>query len=114
MLNGMELRLLASWSSKNRLSWMPAGSQDGRDAVMLQPRDCRSAFERMLLIPDDDGFSLVQEDGQVLAAASDLPALMDALDGGIAEPEQSPVGTYYGVGRRVAAVLQSPAVPYVV
>jgi hypothetical protein len=68
----------------------------------------------MLLIPDDDGFSLVQEDGQVLAAASDLPALLDALDGGIAEPEQSAVGTYYGEGMRGAVVLQSPSVPYVV
>jgi hypothetical protein len=68
----------------------------------------------MLLTPDDDGFSLTQEDGQILAAASDLPALLDALDGGIAEPEPSPDETYYRVGMGAAALLRSPSLPYVV
>ena len=39
----------------------------------------------MLLVVDDDGFHLLNAPGETLAAASDLPALLDALDGGVAE-----------------------------
>jgi hypothetical protein len=39
----------------------------------------------MLLVHDRDGFCLIDPLGVMLASASDLPSLLDALDGGIAE-----------------------------
>jgi len=39
----------------------------------------------MLLVHDRHGFCLIDPLGELLASASDLPSLLDALDGGVAE-----------------------------
>ena len=39
----------------------------------------------MKLIQDDAGFRLCNEGDDLLASGSDLPAILDALDGGVAE-----------------------------
>ena len=43
-------------------------------------------WQRMVLCRERDALRLLDETGTVLAEASTLPALLDAVDGGIAEP----------------------------
>ena len=86
MLDGAELRALSSWCDDHALRWLPAAGE-GVGAMVLEPSQRRQAWERMLLILREDGFYLVTEAGEALAAASDLLALLDALDSGVAEPE---------------------------
>jgi hypothetical protein len=44
----------------------------------------------MLVVAGDDGFCLLDAPGAPLATASDLPALLDALDAGVAESRPLP------------------------
>lgn len=97
MLDGAELRALSSWCQHHALSWRPASGEDGLTAMVLEPRQRRRAWERMLLILREDGFCLSTELGEALATASDLTALLDALDGGVAE---GPPGTAPRAGAR--------------
>jgi hypothetical protein len=64
---------------------MPARADDGSPALLLARRG-QGHGEEMLVVLRDDGFSLLDSVGEVLASASDLPALLDAVDGGVAEP----------------------------
>jgi hypothetical protein len=114
MFDRSELKVLAAWCRNHDLSWMPSGSEDAGATLVLQPHGSCGAWERMLLIPGEDGYTLVTEDGQTLASASDLPALLDALDGGVAEPVESPVRSYYAIGAGLAVSHASPSLRYVV
>jgi len=67
------------------MRWTPARSDDGAPALLLQRRGQPTA-DALLVVLDEDGFRLADTAGEVLASASDLPALLDALDGGVAEP----------------------------
>lgn len=80
MLDQSELRVLVRWCRARRLQWQPGVADDGRPAILLL------GGAAMQLLPDDDGWQLLDADGQTLAAASDLGGLLDALDAGVAEP----------------------------
>jgi hypothetical protein len=67
------------------MRWTPARTDDGAPALLLERRG-RPAGESMMVVLNDDGFRLVDSNGDLLASASDLPALLDAVDGGVAEP----------------------------
>jgi len=90
MLDGAELRAFSVWCAEHALRWLPATAECGIGAMVLEPAQRRRAWERMLLLLREDGFHLVTEDGEALAKASDLLALLDALDSGVAEPEWRP------------------------
>jgi len=85
MLGRGALRALATWCAARGMRWMPARTDDGSPALLLERRGQPPA-EAMLVVLHDGGFWLVDASGEVLASASDLPALLDALDGGVAEP----------------------------
>ena len=54
--------------------------------MMLRPRECVRPWQGMALVMGQRELRLQDELGDTLASASDLPALLDALDGGVAEP----------------------------
>jgi hypothetical protein len=88
MLNVRELRILDRWCGARRLSWgsLPASEAlAGRPALRIftPGRDGPGA---MYLTASARGFELRDGQGEALAFASDLPALLDAVDGGVAEP----------------------------
>ena len=53
--------------------------------MMLEPRDAARPWQRMMLVLDKRELRLENELGETLASASDLPALLDAVEGGVAE-----------------------------
>ena len=91
MLDGSSLRAFNTWCGVRDLSWSAAAAVDGCDVMMLTPRGPVRAWQRMVLIMDDSEFRLENEVGETLASASDLPALLDAVDGGVAEDPPAPV-----------------------
>ena len=85
MLGRAELLLLAEWCRRRGMSWLPGRSTDGAPALLLEHRAAVGG-EPMLLTLRDAELCLADESGQMIASASDLPALLDALDAGIADP----------------------------
>ena len=85
MLGGIELRALNTWCGRRDISWSPAGSEDGPPVMMLQQREGGRAWQRMMLVLDTTELRLENELGETLASASDLPALLDAVEGGVAD-----------------------------
>ncbi len=86
MLDVSELRMLTAWCSQRGLCWTPARPAAGVAAMVLEPRDSWAPWQRMLLVFDEPDMRLEDEVGETLASASDLLALLDAVDGGVAEP----------------------------
>ncbi len=84
MLDMTELRCLTRWCRERQLHWQPALCDDGTPALMLQSP--ARALPRMLLVSEDHAFCLLDDPGEVLAEASSLTALLDAVDAGVAEP----------------------------
>ena len=87
MLEVAELRTLSSWCRVHAFHWAHTACDDGLGAMTLEMSSPRHLVQRMTLILRDDGFYLVDNKGETLAAASDLRAVLDALDGGVAEPD---------------------------
>lgn len=81
MLDRCELKQLSKWCRARRLHWQPGVADSGRPAVLLlgTPRD------NLMLVMEDDEWRLLDQPGQVLAAAGGLTELLDALDGGVDE-----------------------------
>ena len=52
--------------------------------MMLKPRDASGPWQRMLVVLGEGELRLENELGETLASASDLPALLDAVEGGVA------------------------------
>jgi hypothetical protein len=69
------------------MRWMPARTDDGSLALLLERRG-QALAEAMLIVLHDTGFWLLDSSGEILATASDLPALLDAVDGGVAESQR--------------------------
>ncbi len=86
MLDGSAIRALNTWCGHRDLSWSAAPPEGECSVMMLSPRDAGRPWQRMMLVLDDVELRLENELGETLASASDLPALLDAVDGGIAEP----------------------------
>ncbi len=86
MLDTAELRHLTQWCAARRLSWRPACTDAGEPAVLLHRSTRDAAWADMLLVADDSSLTLFDEASALLASASFLPALLDALDAGVAEP----------------------------
>lgn len=66
------------------MCWIPGRSDRGRDALLLERRG-RGTSEPLLLVLHAAELCLMDTAGQVLASASDLPALLDAVDRGIGD-----------------------------
>jgi len=92
MLDATELRLLTRWCGDRAMHWQPLRSDADGAVLLLEPAVTRHPWQRMLLRADDAGFRLADELGEAMAAATDLPALLDALDAGVAD-NPSPLRT---------------------
>ncbi len=90
MLDQAELRHLTRWCAANRLSWQAARTDAGGPALLLMPAVGRRAATDMpsmlLFATEDDELHLTDAPGTPLATASDLHALLDALDSGLTRP----------------------------
>ena len=78
-----ELKHLSRWCSARRLHWQPARTESGAPAILLRGDSASVAWHDMMLIEEDDGVALVDEQGDLLADASEILALLDALDTGL-------------------------------
>ena len=85
-LVGADLRLLSAWCGRRDMTWSAAQALPDTPAMVLIPRDARRPWQTMLLVLQGPEMRLENELGETLASASDLPALLDAVDGGVAEP----------------------------
>jgi hypothetical protein len=69
------------------LRWLPARTDAGEPAIQISAQTGRLAWSDMLLVADaQDDVSLMDAAGQTIATASDVPALLDALDAGLLRP----------------------------
>ena len=84
MLDGEALRTLSGWCSRRGSQW----THGPANVLLLEPNPGRRG--RVLLVSGGGDLSLQDERGETLASASDLPALLDALDGGLGEPPVRP------------------------
>lgn len=78
MLDQVDRQALSRWCHARRVTW----AEDAPGAVLLVAEFGAGPPTR--LRPLDDGWKLETESGEALAAASDLPSLLDAMDGGLA------------------------------
>ena len=84
MLNPDEAKTLARWCRMRRLSCLEDRGADGRVGWRLESSTAPDWYH-MRLIAEPDGFILLDRVGDTLASASDLQALLDAVDAGVAE-----------------------------
>lgn len=85
MLDTTELRTLARWCRGRGLRFLPLGTDAARSVILFERLEPTRPWQRMKLVQDDTGFRLCDERDDLLASGSDLPAILDALDGGVAE-----------------------------
>ncbi len=91
MLDTTELRTLARWCRGRGLRFLPVGTgQVGTgpagSVILFERLEPTRPWQRMKLVQDEDGFRLCDECDELLASGSDVTAMLDALDGGVAEP----------------------------
>jgi hypothetical protein len=91
VLESSELRQLTRWCRARRVQWQPGVADDGCPAVLLLAR------HGMMLLPDEGEWRLLDAAGRVIAAASGLSELLDALDAGLGEPDPFRPGEAAGV-----------------
>lgn len=87
MLATADLKILSRWCRNRRLNWAPAAADDGAPTICLMPIGRHAPWQDLLLVAQDGGYRLRDAPGSILATASDLPALLDAVDAGIGLPE---------------------------
>jgi hypothetical protein len=83
MRSAIELQVLSNWCHARSFRWLPVGGT-GAPGMVLEPAAARIPWQRVRLVADPDGWRLEDELGETLATASGLPALLDAVDGGVA------------------------------
>ena len=101
MLDGSAIRALNAWCGPRHLSWSAAQPADrpagGGAVMMLRPRHAARPWHRIMLVLADGELRLENELGEMLASASDLPALLDAVDGGVGEAPSAPALRFAGL-----------------
>lgn len=83
MLEQSDRTILSRWCRARGVRWFAATTGAGVDAVLLAADT--GGWPLMRLVRIVDGWLLETEAGEPAAAASDLLALLDAMDAGIAE-----------------------------
>ena len=85
-LVGSDLSLLSAWCGRHDMTWSAVQSPTDTPSMVLIPKDARHPWETILLILQCPEIRLENGLGETLASGSNLPALLDAVDGGVAEP----------------------------
>ncbi len=83
MTNTYDLQHLTRWCAARHLLWQPSRTEQGLPAILLRPHARQRPWQDMLLVEDDEGVTLIDNTGDLLASASEIPALLDALDAGL-------------------------------
>ncbi|MDA8049536.1 MAG: hypothetical protein M0002_05955 [Rhodospirillales bacterium] len=83
MQSASEVRVLSNWCHARAFRWLAVGGPEER-GMLLEPAAGRRPWQRVRLLADPEGWRLEDERGETLATASALPALLDAVDGGVA------------------------------
>ena len=97
-----DLQTLSRWCAARRMEWLPGNSSDAGEVILIEPASGNGLWPRLALFRQARLYGLVDEWGEILAEASELSALLDALDGGIAggaEPGGSAVAPGAGPSR---------------
>jgi hypothetical protein len=81
MLDTTELRTLVHWCRGRGLRLVPLG----QGVVLFERLEPTRPWQRMKLTQDDGEFRLCNECDELLASGSDLPAMLDAVHGGVGE-----------------------------
>jgi len=97
MLAPNDLTILTAWCRQRAMRWLALRADAAAAALLLEPWAATKPWQRMRLIAADDGLRLEDEAGDILASASDLPALLDALDGGVADAMPVPPSRAHAV-----------------
>lgn len=84
MLRSTELHHLNRWCRRHALRWYPA-HRHGSAMLVLEGLRPRHAWARMIVAQTADGLRLQDERQEILATASTLPALLDAMEAGVGE-----------------------------
>ncbi len=102
MVDGATMRALNAWCGRRELVWSaPSG---GRPVMTLRPANAGHPWQGRVLVLDGPELRLENERGETLASASDLPALLDAVDGGVGEPALADPGSAGWPGRHRAGL----------
>ena len=88
MQSASEVRMLNNWCHARAFRWLAVGGPEVR-GMLLEPATGRRSWQRVRLLSDPGGWRLEDELGETLATASALPALLDAVDGGVAADSES-------------------------
>ena len=104
MLDIFELRALTTWCAASAMRWRPL-LRGGNIAILLEPVNTQQCWERIVLTWADDDYELVTEAGDLLAVASDLHSVLDALRGGVAEPALASIAVRAPGAEQAAFVL---------
>ena len=83
MLGQNDRQVLMRWCRARRVRWLATLGPDRQPAVLLVADG--PGWPAMRVLAERDGLLLETETGEILAAASGLQALLDAVDAGIAE-----------------------------
>ncbi len=104
MLDELTVRALDLWCDRGALSWSAAHLAGQTPVVILRPMDRGRSWRYLRLVLGEPESRVENEDGEILAIASDFPALLDAVDGGVGEPFVSPARQLAGLlSHRAAA-----------
>ncbi len=86
MLRTMDFQALGLWCQAHDMTWS-ASQHGGEDlTVVLEPHVRSRHWQRMRLVVNEPDLRLEDARGEAVACASDLPALLDAMDSGVADP----------------------------
>ncbi len=73
------------WCQTHGMTWSATRREGADFTVILEPQSRPRSWQRMRLVMDQPDLRLEDERGVQVASASDLPSLLDAIDGGVAD-----------------------------
>ena len=85
MLRTMDFQALGAWCQAHDMTWSASQCGGADLTVTLEPEGWSRHGQRMRLVVNEPGLRLEDARGEAVACASDLPALLDAMDSGVAD-----------------------------
>ena len=89
MMADSEFDVFSAWCRAHDLHWLATRDADGVEGLELEPDGRHAGSKRTRLIRRNGAFHLTDDHGNALASASALQPVLDALDGGVAEPSEA-------------------------
>jgi hypothetical protein len=89
-LHRIDFKGLERWCRTRQLTWTAASQ--AAPAILLAPQETGRMWQRLVLVMANPDCRLENEAGDVLAIASSVTALLDAVDGGVADAPAAAAG----------------------